>query len=302
MSRLRTWFRTFFRRRVGKDEVARPLPRTWRVRRKYHLLLAAAVVAIAMVPLNHEWAVGFSGFFALLGAAVSAFVERRGSRDGVLQVLRDRIETYEPAKTQSYREAPDKGGITVDGERIAREEIREVVLGHYTRIEGKVRVHYWPVYLVLRGRVVEVALHRREESAKEMTAKIASILEVPKRDVDTGDFLRPVEDSALAMVGAAAQGALAIGVGLTAALVGLRAGEPLISMLMFGSIPFGLFFINERVERAMGRRTRDATDQLVTDAFEVGAVRVRVDAASDEEDVELAEHGAQPEDEKSMTR
>lgn len=216
--------------------------------------------------------------FSVLAALFSLVVERRGTGEGILRALRRSLRIAPPQEGGSYREAADRTGVVIDGERVPAAEVREVVLGHFSRIATHKTIDHWPVYVVLSDRVVEVAVHRRRNESVLMGQKIADELGVPCRRMKTGDFLRPVDNSALAFWGSIAQLAA-----IPALLVLIFELSPrFVVAVSLSLIPLVLFVINEIIEDVMAKRTRGATDALVAEAFGPGPSHVRVEDPRDE--------------------
>lgn len=193
---------------------------------------------------------------------------------GRLRQLRRRLRRVLPRTSPGYRERPPEPELWVDDEAVPEAGAREVVVGHYASQD----FDFFPVYLVLDDRVVELDVFRSREKALEAQAALATRLQLPTRELQTGIFGFGAARGCL--VGALTIGAQVAAIG-AGGVGSVFVNAPALQLLLPTLMVLALWSISELARRATVAQVRPLVDREVSATFGLGRARAARDGAGE---------------------
>jgi len=278
-----------------------------RRRKPFDFRILTGVAGIATMAVSGAALLGSSPELGTVSAIVGGvltmifglLVSERSGFGGRLQRLHRQLTLERPATAEGYRDAPRGPELVWGDTRVPLRRAREVVVGHFANhTGGGASHHFWPLFLVMDDRVVELDVFRTNEQARLAQAALAERLELPTADTGKGRFGEASEMgclvSALTITGQLAtvlfgsMGAIFVGRGSLHALL------PALMVLVLWTFTG----ITSRIGR---KKVRPAIDEEVVETFDLTGPKVRVEPELGEAD-EVPAEATRPGREKTRAR
>ncbi|MBO6936452.1 MAG: hypothetical protein JJ863_15880 [Deltaproteobacteria bacterium] len=215
-------------------------------------------------------------------------VTERAAFGGALVRLTKTLRLERPASPESYRDSAKGPELVWDDVRIPKKRARAVVVGHFTNHAGGGHSHhFWPLYLVLDDRVVELDVFRHPEEARFAQAELARRLELPTEELGNTRF---GDDAQMGCVVGALTIVSQLGTVLVGSMGGLFVGRGSLQALL-PTVMVLLLWASTGVMSSLGRKkVRPRVDEEVRETFELSTPRVRVAVETESaEALEVAE-------------